>query len=73
MVHFINNKTINITDFDQEAELWVYDELDDVAKALLIQYGLDLLVEIRLSSEKDDGHDDGQQEAHSEATEGDES
>jgi len=74
MAHCIANKAVNITDFDVENELWVYDELDDVAKALLIQYGLDFIVDVKfaLALEEDDGDDNEQQTTHPEATEGDE-
>jgi hypothetical protein len=72
MAHCLANKSINITDFDVENELWVYEELDDISKALLIQCGLDRIVELRLALEEDDGDDNEQQTTHPEATEGDE-
>jgi hypothetical protein len=74
MAHCLANKSINITDFDKENDLWVYDELDDISKNVLIQCGIDLLVEIKLglALEEDDGDDNEQQTTHPEATEGDE-
>ena len=46
---------INITDFDTDTRMWVYDELPEDAQEMLIQLGMDLLVEVFLAkqTEKD--------------------
>ena len=42
---------INITDFDTDTKMWVYDELPEDAQELLIQIGLDLLVDVFLAEQ----------------------
>ena len=49
---------INITDYNLGTDMWVYDELTEDTQELLIQLGMDLLVDVfidQMTEEEIDG------------------
>lgn len=44
---------INITDFDPDTLLWVYDDLDEITTKLLVQLALDNLAQIKVEQMND--------------------
>ena len=46
-----DEQKINITDYNLDTGMWVYDELTEDAQELLIQLGMDVLVNVFLDQQ----------------------